>query len=226
MRQKIPWVALFAISMAFFEAAVVVYLRALFYPEGFAFPLRYVLPPHVSESLITLVELAREAASILMILAVAWLAAAPGRTSAARWERFAWFAFIFGVWDVFYYVFLWAAIRWPASLADWDVLFLFPLPWLGPVWAPVVIALSLIAASILILRLLERGVAPRVPAWAWALAVAGGLVVIVSFALDGWSLVELRMPAPFKAWLFWAGWAMGAAGFAAGWKKTAAGHGV
>ena len=55
-------------------------------------------------------------------------------------EEFAGFVVVFGVWDIFYYVFLRVLVTWPASLLDWDILFLIPLPWVGPVLAPVLIA--------------------------------------------------------------------------------------
>ena len=55
-------------------------------------------------------------------------------------EWIAAFAIAFGVWDIFFYVFLKLMIHWPESLSTWDILFLIPLPWVGPVWAPVLVA--------------------------------------------------------------------------------------
>ena len=81
------------------------------------------------------IEIGREAATMIMLASVGFLAARtwPGRLGA--------FALAMGLWDIFYYVFLWLFAGWPASLFDQDVLFLIPLPWWGPVLAPVSIAL-------------------------------------------------------------------------------------
>jgi len=95
---------------------------------------------------VVLVEVAREAATLLMLLGVAMLA------ERRPLRRFAAFAFCFGVWDIVYYVMLRAAIGWPASLLEWDILFLIPAPWTSPVLAPVLVSLALIGAAVLILR--------------------------------------------------------------------------
>src|SRR3972149_8397741 len=90
---KILWVTVFAVAMAFVESAAVVYLRVIYYPEGFRFPLKLIMDDTI------IVELYREMATLLMLLSVAFLA---GRR---LWDRFAWFMLAFGVWDFFY--FLW-----------------------------------------------------------------------------------------------------------------------
>jgi hypothetical protein len=84
------------------------------------------------------VELAREAATLVMLFTVGVLAARAWQT------RLAYMAVAFGVWDISYYVFLKAMSGWPRSLLDWDILFLLPLPWWGPVLAPVSIAVLMI----------------------------------------------------------------------------------
>ena len=132
--------AVFALAMAFVESAVVVYLRGLFYPDGFygtlaAFPVFYYGT-----------EVFREAATIIMLASVAVLAARRG-----WWERAAYFLFCFGLWDIFYYVWLYALLGWPPSLLTTDVLFLIPVPWVAPVVAPVVASVVMIAASLCIL---------------------------------------------------------------------------
>ena len=73
-----------------------------------------------------------------MLLAVGMLAGGTWRA------RLGYAAVAFGVWDIFYYVFLKVMCGWPHSLLDWDVLFLLPLPWWGPVLAPVLISVLLI----------------------------------------------------------------------------------
>ena len=126
-------VVFYAIAMAWVEAAVVVYLRSMMHR----------LEPYQSDPLPVIggfasVELPRELATLVMLFTVGWLA---GRTWRAR---LGYAAIAFGVWDIFYYVFLKIICGWPHSLLDWDVLFLLPLPWWGPVLAPVLISLLMI----------------------------------------------------------------------------------
>ncbi|HXO86479.1 MAG TPA: hypothetical protein VN803_13245, partial [Gemmatimonadales bacterium] len=136
---KSLWVALFAVAFAAVESAVVVYLRALAGAAPLSV-LQYQLPPH----LLT-IEVAREAATLVMLITVATIA---GRTA---WEGFLYFAFAFGLWDIFYYVWLRVFIGWPPSLLTWDVLFLIPVPWIGPVLAPVVVSLCLVGGALWLL---------------------------------------------------------------------------
>jgi hypothetical protein len=178
--------------MGFFEAAVVVYLRRLYYPEGFRFPI-------VLASVdVALVEIAREAASLVLLAAGARLA------GGFFLERFAAFMILFGVWDLLYYVFLKVVLGWPESLATWDVLFLIPVPWIGPVWAPVVVSLALVGAGTYLYWTSERP--RRVTALDWLVECAAGLVVILSFTWQWRVVVEGRLPAPFHAAVFWTGW--------------------
>lgn len=126
-------VVVFAVAMAWFEAATVYYLRVLvdrvtpYQPNPL--PLRGVLGE---------VELVREAATLVMLLTLGMLAGATWRA------RLGYTAVAFGVWDILYYVFLRLMSGWPQSLFDWDILFLLPLPWWGPVLAPVCIAVLMI----------------------------------------------------------------------------------
>src|SRR5262249_38081804 len=91
-------------------------------------------------------ELAREAATLLLLAAAALAVAHNFR----QW--FAAFVFVFGLWDLFYYVFLKVLLDWPASLLTWDILFLVPVPWVAPVLAPVLVASSMVAAGAVVLR--------------------------------------------------------------------------
>jgi hypothetical protein len=84
------------------------------------------------------VELVRELATLVMIFAVGLLAGRDWRT------RLGYSAIVFGLWDILYYVFLEVMCGWPHSLLDWDILFLLPLPWWGPVLAPTLIAVLMI----------------------------------------------------------------------------------
>src|ERR1035438_4418730 len=91
------------------------------------------------------VEIAREAATIVMLVSVALVAG--GRAS---WLPS--FAIAFGTWDIFYYVFLKLLLHWPASIMTWDILFLVPVPWAAPVLAPVVVSVTIIGAGLQIGR--------------------------------------------------------------------------
>jgi hypothetical protein len=193
MKRQLAWLTIYAVAMAYVESAVVVYLRVLYYPQGFDFPLA-VMPPGMMA-----IEVGREAATLVMLLAVAMLAGAD------RWERFLAFCLSFGVWDLFYYAWLWIFIRWPPSLLTWDVLFLIPVPWIAPVMAPVLVSVALVAASVLLLRLKAQGIRLGFSTSLWALAVIGGLLVLGSFIIDFASVVRQMMPPPFHWGVFSAG---------------------
>lgn len=172
LRRYVVWMTVFFAAMAFLESAVVVYLRALYYPEGFDFPL---VP--MDRSLVT-TEVAREAATLVMLLV-------PGALVArSALDRFAWFCFGFGVWDIFYYVWLKVLLDWPASLASRDLLFLIPVPWVGPVWAPCVVSLGLIALAVILLYGRSKRPVGLVDGWIWALLCTGALLIILAFTLD------------------------------------------
>jgi len=121
--------ALFAIAMAFVEASVVIYLRELYYPSGFL--INSVNDLVALPSQILNVEILREASTIVMIAAVAYLAFPKTK------EKLLSFLWIFALWDLFYYFFLYVFLGWPPSLATLDVYFLIPWPWVGPVWFPI-----------------------------------------------------------------------------------------
>ncbi len=126
----------YSLAMALLEAAVVVYMRRLYYDSNplEIFPLRFL------DSYDTVLELSREAATVAMILTVALLA-----DRSSRMRTFAAFVFVFGVWDLFYYFWLKVLMGWPQSWLEWDVLFLIPTVWLGPWMCPALISLLFIA---------------------------------------------------------------------------------
>ena len=64
-------------------------------------------------------------------------------------ERCAIFLFTFAIWDIFYYVGLWSAVRWPSSLLAPDVLFLIPVPWISQVWFPLAVSVFSVVAVVL-----------------------------------------------------------------------------
>ncbi len=132
-----PWVTcVFAAAMGILEAAVVVYLRRIYYPAGFGFPLVAFEPS------ILRVEVIREAMTILMLACLAILAAE------RVWSRLMAFLFAFAVWDIVYYLGLKLFLNWPASFLAPDILFLIPKPWIGPVLAPILVSLVWIIGSL------------------------------------------------------------------------------
>jgi hypothetical protein len=192
----------FAIAMAYLEGAVVVYLqRALGMTPGDLFPLRRA--DVVGD--LAAIEVGREAATVVMLGGVGWLAG-------SRWiDRLAWTSVAFGVWDIFYYVWLWVFIGWPGSPGTWDVLFLIPLPWAGPVWAPISVSLALVGFGLAAARQTERERAPVVSGRLATLACAGGVVVVVSFLVQAPALLDERLPGWFPWPVFLAGMGMAAA---------------
>jgi hypothetical protein len=189
----LPWLIIYAVAMAYVESAIVVYLRAIFYPQGFVFPLT-PLPPDMLA-----IEIGREVATLVMLLGVAMLA------GTERWERFLVFGVTFGVWDLFYYVWLWVLLRWPPSLLTWDVLFLIPVPWTGPVLAPAVVSAVLVAGGLLLLRKRERGEPIAFPIPLGILALAGAALVLASLVLDFPIVLRQLEPPPFRWGLFGTG---------------------
>ncbi len=208
MRRTIAALFLFGISFGYLEAAVVVYLRAL-HPiqnPNELFPLMTAQQleasgPENKQRLI--IELGREAATLLML---AGIALATGRN---LYERLATFSIAFGLWDIFFYVFLKLMIQWPNSLFTWDILFLIPLPWVAPVIAPVLVALTMIGCG---LYSLSRGGIPARPLH-WAALIAGAAVIVLAFVWDFRNTTAGGMPQRFNWPLWTVGEAIGLTGF-------------
>jgi hypothetical protein len=172
LRNTIIWVVIFSIAMGYLESAVVVYLRDIYYPSGVVFSLR---PIHTRD---IAVELFREVATLIMLVGIGILS---GRT---RLHRFAFFLIAFGVWDIFYYVFLKIILGWPANLMTWDILFLLPVLWVGPVLAPCLLSLSMIIFAGIILVLEKKYGKIALPFQSLICLIAGSLIVITSFCED------------------------------------------
>ena len=184
---KLAWVSFFAVWMAYLESAVVVYLREIYYPEGFLFPIKLIPTP------MALIELGREAATIFMMLAIAFIVAKKA------WTRMAYFMFCFGVWDIWYYVWLKIFLNWPESLLTWDLLFLIPAPWAGPVLAPVIVSLSLIIGAIVVLYFEARGITFQLTKWEWIILVIAPILIFISFILEAPIVLKPDIPT-FYHW--------------------------
>jgi hypothetical protein len=191
--KKIFWITFFGVTMGYFEAALVVYLRAIYYPGGFVFPLK------IPSDFIITVEVGREIASVLMLVSAACLA---GKTFR---ERLAYFLLAFGIWDILYYVWLKALLGWPSSIFDWDVLFLIPLPWIGPVIAPVSVAVLMIVFSIMMLHSYRKGTDVKPTLLAYLLGIAGTALVLYSFMYDLGATLHQAMPKAYRYELLIAG---------------------
>lgn len=164
--------AIFSIAMGFFESAVVVYIREIYYPNGFEFP----LVPFEIKILVT--ELLREVATLIMLICIAVI------TGKNLHQRFAMFLFSFGIWDIFYYIFLKLLIDWPASPLTWDILFLLPVPWIGPVLAPCLLSFTMITFALLLLSINDKNNSINIRWIDWLLLITGSLVIIGSFTKD------------------------------------------
>jgi len=204
MNNKSPLAILtvFALAMALLEAAVVIYMRQLYYAENplQIFPLRFL------NSYDTVLELSRELATVIMIMAVALLAERSSRT-----RGFAAFVFLFGVWDLFYYFWLKVLMDWPQGWLEWDVLFLIPCVWLGPWICPALISLLFIAWGGWTLRS-ERNIylTPR----SLGIFILGAALGLASFlqpaaavlARGGVAELSRYTPGDFWWWLFAVGY--------------------
>jgi hypothetical protein len=198
------WVAVFAIAFAWVESAVVVYLREIYFDGVFKFPLvvvweegKYIIDPLIR------IEFWREIATIIMLVAVGWV------TGRSKLQRFCFFMIAFGIWDIFYYIWLYIMVGWPESPMTWDLLFYVPLPWVGPVITPVLIAVTMVGAGLLIIYYDDKG---YVITWRWydiPIELGCGLLIIVAFCWDWKNILQVPgditrsgVPKPFAWWLY------------------------
>lgn len=188
--KRILWLTMFSIAMGLLESAVVVYLRELYYPDGFTFPLQIV------SRTVAVTEFLRELATLIMLVSVGYL------TGKNFNQRFACFIYSFAIWDIFYYVFLYLIIGWPSSLFTWDVLFLLPTMWTGPVVAPIITSLSMIILALFILFFNEKNKDIKLSKKEWLMLTAGSIIVVTGFIQEfviylhnyfSWSEIILKL---------------------------------
>jgi hypothetical protein len=192
MKGKVSCLVAFAVAMAFVEAAVVVYLREII-GGGPIFPMKEIPPQLLA------VEICREAATIVMLVSVAVLSFRGGA------RRMGAFLLLFAAWDIFYYLWLSVTIGWPGGIADWDVLFLIPLPWVGPVWSVLLISSGMIAFSVPFLQATEEARFAPGP-WGWASGMAGTAIIVASYIRE-WIKIGYGagVPADFSVLPFFLG---------------------
>jgi len=224
---RIPWkrtvfaLFLFGTAFGYLEAAVVSYLRLLHEPARLRFyPTR---PPDELFPLLTLdqlraagtqqthtlvTEVGREAATLVMLAAIALAVA----RNAGEWA--AAFVVAFGVWDIAFYLFLKLLLGWPASLFTWDILFLIPVPWVGPVLAPALVSLAMIVAGVWHLRREARAEPVRIGLAHWIGILGGAAVIILTFAMDYRNVMSAGLPRPFSWTVFALGLLVGLGSYA------------
>lgn len=205
MKRILVLLTLYSIAMALLEAAVVVYMRRLYYSDNplDLFPMRFL------DQYDPALELSREVATVVMILAVALLAHQKTLT-----KQFAAFVFVFGVWDLFYYVWLKILIDWPRTWLEWDVLFLIPSIWLGPWICPAAIAgLFIVWGSWVLMSTRDIRLRPA----SLSVFVVGAVLGLAAFMQPaaGLSQDEMTqyMPGDFWWWLFAISFGLMAGGF-------------
>ncbi|MDD2707851.1 MAG: hypothetical protein PHV34_07550 [Verrucomicrobiae bacterium] len=197
---QLGWVFVFAVAMGLLEGICVIYLRRLLIPVGATVE---QLGPPISR---WPVEVVREFCTIVMLLAVAWVAGFNWRS------RLAHFFFMFGVWDILYYVALWWFGGWPSSIMEWDCLFLIPKPWYGPVLAPVLISLYFMVGCCVALAHEKWGCSLRVTLPAFGLQILAMFIWYWSFVKDSDAIKAYGYEGVhYSWWLFAAGLVCGLA---------------
>jgi len=145
-KKQLAILGLWAAAFGYVEAVVVVYLRgAIGLLTGTEIVKQILVLDNLPPRLM-MIEITREAATMIMLVSLAWLAAKNRRD---WWAVFLW---IFAIWDIFYYLGLWATIGWPESLLSMDVLFLIPEPWISQVWFPILVSSLVVIAVLMSVR--------------------------------------------------------------------------
>jgi len=171
------WCAIFSIAMGYLECIVVIYLRELYYPDGFKFPLV------IGMQRILGIEWIREFTTLIMLAALAIIA---GKN---KLQRFFYFFYCFGIWDIFYYIALKHLINWPESFLTFDILFLIPITWIGPVIAPLICSLVFVVFSMVIIMRINDGANINIKKLHWVFFYAGNFLVFISFIRDFGTLI-------------------------------------
>jgi hypothetical protein len=190
---KLIFIFLFSVAFAFVESSVVIYLRAIYYPQGFHFPIKR------HYDLLMVIEVIREFSTLVIMISLSVL------LSKKFWEGFGYFLIIFGLWDILFYLWLKVAINWPESFFTPDILFLIPIPWIAPVLAPVIVSLVMILIGYDIVKLFEKGYDVRPGLFHWAMVLAGSTFILYSFVSDIDAGFHEKYPLPYNWILFFIG---------------------
>ena len=191
--QKLLWLTLFGVGFAMVEAAVVIYLRQLLHVEGSNITLS-----GIPRGIFT-VEIVREFTTLVMLISVGVLA------GSRPMGRFGSFIIAFGVWDIFYYVFLSMFHGWPRSFLDWDLLFLIPVPWMAPVLAPVLVSCGLIFSGYWLLIREQQKKRIVVSLSDWIIEAVATVLILYSFTNNN----SVSTPEGFSWIIFLTGLVLG-----------------
>ncbi len=172
LKRTLLSVTIFAIAMGFLEAIVVIYLRDIYYSGGFKFPLM-IIPDSTLR-----IEILREFCTLVMLLSISFIA---GKN---KLEIFSYFLFSFALWDISYYIGLKLILNWPASLFTWDILFLIPIPWIGPVLAPLISSFTMILLALVFLVLQNKNQVFKIRLGDWLFIFLGAVLIFISFIWD------------------------------------------
>ncbi len=175
--KKLGIVMIFAAAMGFLEVVIVVYLRKLYYPRGFNFPLASI------ETWVINIEWIREFFTVVMLICIGFLA---GKT---LYEKFAYFLYSFAIWDIFYYIWLKVILNWPASFLTWDLLFLIPWPWAGPVITPIIYSVSITILALCIIHYKDKNYKIKLSKIEWVLFILGSATIMFTFLYDYGQLI-------------------------------------
>ncbi len=171
--KKLTAVTVYSIAMGYLESAVVIYIREMIFGDALQ-----VFPLTMLEPRLAILEVGREAATIVMLAVIGYLA---GKDRLERWMMF---IYSFAVWDIVYYIALRIVVGWPVSLLTPDVLFLIPVVWIGPVIAPVMISILLAAASLSLLSIKSKFPGTGIRSRNIWFFLAGCVLVLYSFTVE------------------------------------------
>ena len=186
----LTYVFFLSLAFAWVESSVVVYLRAIYYPMGFHFPIKR------HYDLLLVIELIREFATIIIMISLSAL------LSKKFWEGFAYFLIIFGIWDIFFYVWLKVSINWPDSLFTPDILFLIPIPWIAPVLSPILVSLVMIIIGVDLLRFYQKGILLKPKLLHWIFVLTGTVFILYTYMCDIDAGFHEKYPQPYNWLLF------------------------
>ena len=190
MKKRLAVLTLFSITFAFFVTAVMYFIRSHYYPNGFDFPVKLL------KGLPFAIEYMRQLANLVIIFCVAYLAGRNVR------ERMAAFMFVFGLWDIFYYIWFYILIQWPPDLMAWDLLYRVPVHWSGPVIAPIIVSIALIKAALLIFYSGSKNWNIKFNLSDWLVEIFAGIGVLTAFLWNYQKIQQGKIPEYFPWWIF------------------------
>jgi hypothetical protein len=127
---------------------------------------------------VSIIEYIREISTLVMLCCIGAIA------GTNFLEKFSYFIYCFGIWDIFYYIWLKVLINWPSSLLTRDILFLIPVVWVGPVLAPVICSITMIILALCVLYFKSKGYYVSMTLHEWLLMLIGAFIILCTFIWD------------------------------------------